>query len=69
MSLIKDLSQAAATAAQTLALLDEKVKNTILVDMARALRAHSDDIIKANLLDLDHAEKAELGAAMIDRLT
>mgnify|MGYP005988638049 FL=1 len=69
MSLIKDLSQAAATAAKTLALLDEKVKNTILVDMARALRAHSDDIIKANLLDLDHAEKAELGAAMIDRLT
>ncbi|RPA63239.1 glutamate-5-semialdehyde dehydrogenase [Shewanella frigidimarina] len=69
MSLIKDLSQAAATAAQTLALLDEKVKNTILVDMARALRAHSDDIIKANLLDLDHAEKAELSAAMIDRLT
>lgn len=69
MSLIKDLSQAAATAAQTLALLDEKVKNTILLDMARALRAHSDDIIKANLLDLEHAEKADLGAAMIDRLT
>ncbi|RPA55683.1 glutamate-5-semialdehyde dehydrogenase [Shewanella vesiculosa] len=69
MSLIKDLSQAAATAAQTLALLDEKVKNTILLDMARALRAHSDDIIKANLLDLEHAEKADLGTAMIDRLT
>ncbi|AZG33548.1 glutamate-5-semialdehyde dehydrogenase [Shewanella psychromarinicola] len=69
MSLIKDLSQAAANAAQTLALLDEQVKNTILLDMARALRAHSDDIIKANLLDLDHAAKAELGAAMIDRLT
>jgi glutamate-5-semialdehyde dehydrogenase len=69
MSLIKDLSQAAATAAQTLALLDEQVKNTVLIDMAHSLRAHSDDIIKANLLDLAHAEKAELGAAMIDRLT
>jgi len=69
MSLIKNLSQAAATAAHTLALLDEQVKNTILLDMARALRAHSDDIIKANLVDLANAKKAELGAAMMDRLT
>ena len=68
MSLIKNLSQDAAIAAQTLAVLDEQVKNTILLDMARALRAHSDEIINANLLDLDHAEKAELGAAMLDRL-
>ncbi|MGX9462542.1 glutamate-5-semialdehyde dehydrogenase [Shewanella sp. A14] len=69
MSLIKTLSQNAATAAQTLAVLDEQVKNTILLDMARALRAHSDEIIKANILDLANAESANIGAAMVDRLT
>lgn len=69
MSLIKNLAQAAATAAQTLAVLDEQVKNTVLLDMAHALRTHSSDIIEANLLDLAHAQEADLGAAMVDRLT
>lgn len=69
MSLIKTLSQNAATAAQALAVLDEQVKNTILLDMARALRAHSDEILKANLLDLANAQSANMGSAMLDRLT
>ncbi len=59
----------AFSAAQALAVLDEQVKNTILLDMARALRAHSDEILKANLLDLANAQSANMGSAMLDRLT
>ncbi|GIU02154.1 glutamate-5-semialdehyde dehydrogenase [Shewanella algidipiscicola] len=69
MSLIKTLSQDAALAAQTLAVLDEQLKNTVLLDMARAIRAHSYEILSANMIDLANADADKLGAAMIDRLT
>jgi len=38
MSLIKELSQKAAQAAQILSVLDEIVKNAVLLDMAKSLR-------------------------------
>ena len=69
MSLIKTLSQDAALAAQTLAVLDEQLKNTVLLDMARAIRAHSYEILSANMIDLANADADKLGVAMIDRLT
>ena len=47
MSIIKNLSQDAAKAAQALALIDEQTKNTILLDMARSLRDNSFEIRSA----------------------
>ena len=68
MSLIKNLSKEAAEAAQTLAVLDEQLKNTVLLDMARALRAHRYEILSANVIDMAHAESNQLSEAMLDRL-
>ena len=41
MTLIKNLSEEAAKAALILAQLDEQLKNTVLLDMARSLREKS----------------------------
>ncbi|MCG9697693.1 glutamate-5-semialdehyde dehydrogenase [Shewanella sp. Isolate11] len=68
MSLIKNLAEQAAEAAQTLAVLDEQLKNTVLLDMARALRAHSFEILNANKVDMDNAAANQLSDAMLDRL-
>jgi glutamate-5-semialdehyde dehydrogenase len=69
MSLIKNLSQKAAQAAQILSVLDEASKNIVLLDMAKALRDNTAGIIKENAEDLVQANENGLPAAMIDRLT
>lgn len=69
MSLIKALTQGAVKAAKTLAILDETVKNQVLLAMASALRQEKQQILAANELDLAHAKANELGEAMLDRLT
>ncbi|QIR15408.1 glutamate-5-semialdehyde dehydrogenase [Shewanella aestuarii] len=68
MSLIKDLSKAAADAAHALAALSTAEKNTILIDMAKAIRAHSDEIQTANVIDMANAHELKLSDAMLDRL-
>lgn len=69
MSLIKDISAQAAKAAKVLALLDTQTKNTILKDMANALRANKETIKSENETDLANARDNNLPAAMVDRLT
>lgn len=69
MSLITELSQQAAKAAQTLAILDTDFKNKVLLQMAEALRQNTTSILNANEQDLDSAREAGLAASMIDRLT
>ena len=69
MSLITDLSRKAAEAAQVLSVVDEEVKNAVLLDMAKTLRDNASGIIQENKTDLANAETNGLGAAMIDRLT
>ena len=69
MSLITDISRQAAKAAHTLALLDTKTKNKVLVEMAAALREQKAFIIKENESDLSAARDNNLAASMIDRLT
>ncbi|MBT0587644.1 glutamate-5-semialdehyde dehydrogenase [Alteromonas oceanisediminis] len=69
MSLITEISASAAKAAQTLAVLDESAKNAVLRDMATALRNNKDAIVEANKFDLAEAEKNNLAASMVDRLT
>lgn len=69
MSLITALTQGAVKAAKTLAILDETVKNQVLLAMASALRQEKPQILAANQLDLADAKANELGKAMLDRLT
>ncbi|MCK7631423.1 glutamate-5-semialdehyde dehydrogenase [Shewanella sp. JNE10-2] len=69
MTLIKNLSEDAAKAALTLALLDEHLKNTVLLDMARSIREKSYEIQSANLIDLQRASTDNISPAMLDRLT
>lgn len=69
MSLIKQISADAAHAARTLAQLDESLKNTVLLDMARSLREKIYDIQSANLIDVHRATQDNLSPAMVDRLT
>jgi len=69
MSLIKDLSQKAAQAAQVLSVLDEAVKNAVLIDMAKSLRDNATGIIEENDKDLVNAKNNKLADSMIDRLT
>lgn len=68
MSLIKALTQGAVKAAKTLAILDEAIKNQVLLAMAAALRQEKQQILAANQLDLAHAKANNLGDAMLDRL-
>ncbi len=69
MSLIKQISADAAHAARTLAQLDESLKNTVLLDMARSLREKTYEIQSANLIDVRRATQDNLSPAMVDRLT
>ncbi|MGO3642798.1 MAG: aldehyde dehydrogenase family protein, partial [Pseudoalteromonas sp.] len=69
MSLITDISSQAAKAANQLALLDTETKNQVLRDMANALRAQKDFIIKENESDLAAARENDLASSMVDRLT
>lgn len=69
MSLIKQISADAAHAARTLAQLDESLKNTVLLDMARSLRVKTYEIQSANLIDVHRATQDNLSPAMVDRLT
>ena len=55
----------AKAAAQSLMLCDETKKNEILEAMAQSLLAHKEDILNANLIDL---EKAVVSDVMKDRL-
>ena len=69
MSLITSLSQAAADAATTLAMLDTEQKNRVLLAMASKLREKAEHIIQENQSDLAFAKEQGLSDAMIDRLT
>lgn len=68
MSMITDLAHNAATAAKTIIRLNEEQKNTILLEMALALKHNASVIIDANKKDMDGAKKDGLDEAMLDRL-
>lgn len=58
----------AKTAARQLAVLSTTLKNQALTEMATALEARSDEILRANALDLVAGEAKGLSAALLDRL-
>ncbi|WP_371186522.1 glutamate-5-semialdehyde dehydrogenase [Thalassotalea maritima] len=68
MNLIEKLSAQAAKASKALLTLDEAKKNYILLAMACSVRSHKKVILDANKSDIEEAKKANLSAAMIDRL-
>lgn len=67
-AIIHEMGQRARVAAQALSLLHAEEKNAILLAMADGLRRGCDDIISANLHDVEAAQTKGLSSAMIDRL-
>ncbi len=63
------LGQAARTASRLTAAASTDAKNRALLAMAAAIRADREELIAANLRDVDQARADGLDAAMIDRLT
>jgi glutamate-5-semialdehyde dehydrogenase len=69
MSIIKALTLGAVKASKILAILEESIKNQVLIAMAIALRENKQNILVANEQDLTQARQNSLSSSMIDRLT
>lgn len=69
MKSLKEIGEAAVKAKRELAVLGTSDKNKILCDCAAALRKNTDNIIAANKIDLTNAEKNNMKASLVDRLT
>ena len=66
--LIKSIAKSARKASLELATLNSEKKNQFLRDLANALEANSDAILKANAVDIDNAKSMQLSSPMIERL-
>ena len=66
---ILKIAKAAKKASFQMALVSAKQKNLALLQMARALEAQQNYLIKENAKDLAAASKANYSTALIDRLT
>jgi glutamate-5-semialdehyde dehydrogenase len=67
--LMHDMGRRAREASHALAIATAERKHAALVSMAAEILARKDDILAANLIDLDNARNADMTPAMIDRLT
>ncbi len=65
---IRTQAEAAKEASYTLAGLRADVRNAALCAMADALMAHRDEILHANAVDVEEAEKAGMRLSYLDRL-
>ena len=65
---VEILCQNAKAASRSLALASEAEKNRLLHKLAELLCASSEEIIRANELDLAAAEEIGVAKAMLDRL-
>lgn len=63
------LAEKAKVASRELAGLSTAIKNSGLLAMADALEAEQDDVLAANLLDVDAARASGISESLIDRLT
>ena len=63
------LGKTAKAASRRLARLSSSVKNRALVAMAEGIERRSEFLLKENRKDVDHATKAKLSSALIDRIT
>jgi len=60
--------QEAKSGSRVLSTISGADKNRILREMATALRSNTEDLLKANLLDMTDADKNDLSSALKDRL-
>lgn len=67
-NLIKSIAQAARKASLELATLSSETKNQFLLELADALEANTENILKANAIDIDNAKSMNLSPPMIERL-
>src|SRR5579875_10203 len=67
-AVMADLGRAARAVARTLALASTRQKNEALRAMARALRAETETLLKANAEDVAEARAAKMSSAFVDRL-
>lgn len=65
---MENFLQEAKASSRVLSLLSGADKNRILREMANALRAETNAVLKANLLDMQDAEQNALAASLKDRL-
>lgn len=65
---IEELCKSTKESASSLALLRTDKKNQILMSIAGKLIANSDEILKANAIDMENAEINEVPKIMLDRL-
>ncbi len=66
--MMQDMGKAAKAAAETLANAPTEQKNRALIFAAQNIRGHKDEIIAANVKDMDIATARGLANAMLDRL-
>ncbi len=67
-NLIATMTASARIAARTLAAASDAAKSDALKRAATALRDHADEILAANVIDMDAGAAAGLSGAMLDRL-
>jgi len=67
-TMMQDMGQRAILAAKSLSLASTDSKNKALIAAADALLSRKEDILAANVLDLDFGRKKGLSPAMTDRL-
>jgi glutamate-5-semialdehyde dehydrogenase len=65
---VAEICASAKQASRTLARLDSRTRDAALEAIASALEARVDEILEANARDVEAAEDADIGAALIDRL-
>ncbi len=65
---ISEIAQAAKSASIHLAAVTTNVKNNALVEITKALKQHSAEIVSANKEDLVTAEKDNLAGPLLIRL-
>lgn len=66
--LIESIAQSARKASLELATLNSETKNQFLNDLANALEANTENILKANAVDIENAKSMDLSPPMIERL-
>ncbi|MGO8906495.1 MAG: glutamate-5-semialdehyde dehydrogenase [Solirubrobacteraceae bacterium] len=69
ISPVADVCRSAKRAARELARCDTAVKDAALEAIATALQARTDEILEANERDMQAGREADIGAALLDRLS
>jgi glutamate-5-semialdehyde dehydrogenase len=65
---ILEICQKAKESVKSMALLDEKTKNNILLEVKNLIISNQEKILEANAIDVKNAQKNQLESSKIDRL-